>query len=193
MSDCKKNMIIQSLDSLLPFLMSALPAETRDKHICSLVYESLKSFNTDMARNLANQLVYDDVRDDGVADSCPYSSSSESTPFSVVIGICQYLNDLVCEHDKYAENIKKIRKLNVVLSLPAEKIIEKNLNFKLANLNVSETIKRAVSNGYSYKMCDSMLTFAHTLIFKFLSLKVSELSVTDMVKTIENLNIANRF
>lgn len=176
MNDTKKMMITQSLDSLLPFALSMLPSDQKDKHICSIIYDGLKSFNTESAKKLAQQIVYDD--------------NSSGSPFNALLSICEYLNELAST-EQNKKNIKIAKQLNVVLSLPSNMIIEKNIDFKLANVDVSKTIKQAIANGYSYEMCDKVLHFIHTLIFKFLSLKVSEISISDLCNTIDNIGSVN--
>lgn len=178
MNDKTQHVLLQSLDSLMPLLLSALPQQTRDKHICSIVYEAMKNFATIDARKLASQLVY-------VDDNC--------SPFSALVSICEYLNELVTSKDEYKSNCVKIKRLNKILLLPSEEIINRNITFKLASLDVTETIRRAVSNGYTHEVCDKTLHFLHTLIFNFLSLKINEISVAGLTSTVEQLYKVNKF
>lgn len=179
MEDAKNSMLLQSVDGFVPVLLSLLPETIRNKHICSLVYESLRNFTHPQFKSIADQLVY--IQNDLNQDS----------PFYTLLGICEYLTNIT-EDDQHNPNqsnrkIYEIKQLNTVLSLPANTIIEKNIKFKLANIDVSESIKKAVSNGYTYEMCDKILHYLHTMIFKFLSLKVSEITVSEISKIFKTI------
>lgn len=173
--DINKNMaMLKNLESFVPILLSLLPENFRNKHICSIIYESLKSFNSPEWKSICEQLVYDNQHE-------------PSSPFYTIFGICEYLDNLAKSDQNDKNNIMEVRQLNTILSLPANVIIEKNITFKLANLNVSESIKRALQNGYTYETCDKALQYTHTIIFKLLSLKVSEISISELSKIAKQL------
>lgn len=175
------NLIIQTLDGIFPVLTSALPENVREKHLCSILYDNLKSFNTDTARKLSEQLVFDDDK------------PNKTSPFICIIKICEYLHELVTtSNDDYESRIKTVKQLDTILSLPSRVIIEKNIDFKLANLNVTNTIKKSIINGFTHEQIDKVLHFAHTLIFKFFSLKVSELSLTEILKILDELTVMDK-
>lgn len=182
MNDTKKSFIIQSLDSLMPLLISMVPENVRDKHIFSIVHDTLKNFNTDSAKKLAEQLVYENTN----------NQKTSSSPFSTLIEICKYLETL-CVESNYSQNVQTVKQLNTILLIPSSLIIEKNIEFKLANLNITETIRKSVSNGYTYEMCDRLLHFIHTMIFKFLSLKISDLSISELARTVDEFCQVDQF
>lgn len=174
------NLIMQTLDGIFPVLTATLPERVREKHLCSILYENLKSFSTDTARQLSDQLVFDDLPD-------------KSSPFTCVIKICEYLHELVTtSSDDYDARLKTVKQLDTILSLPSRIILEKNIDFKLANLNVTETIRKSIRSGFTHEQIDKVLHFAHTLIFKFFSLKVSELSLTEILNILDELNVMDR-
>lgn len=174
------NLIMQTLDGIFPLLTSALPERIREKYLCSILYENLKSFSSDTAKQLSDQLVFDDLPE-------------KNSPFTCIIKICEYLHELVSTSDEnYESRIKTVKQLDTILSLPSSVILEKNIDFKLANLNVTETIRKSVLNGFTHESIDKVLHFAHTLIFKFFSLKVSEVTLTEMLNILDQLNVVDK-
>lgn len=172
--DTNKTMLLNSIDTILPIALSLLPEDTRNRYVCKILYDSLKNFNSDEAIKISNNIIYID--------------NGTYTPFSTLINICQYINELI-ESSKtdYKHTSKTIKELNTLLLLPSNTIIDKHIEFKLANVDVTSTLNTLIKNGYSHETCDRILNIVHVFIFKILSLQLNDLSVKTMINTIQSV------
>lgn len=172
-SSTSKTFIFKTLDSLLPLIVSSLPDEIKSTHMCSLVSSSCSSLNEEKFNEFWKYLVFD---------------SDNMTFFKIFINISNYLDSIVKSNINEEAKIQQIKQLNTILSLKAETIHEKEINFKIAGIDISKSINNLVNNGgYSYTICDNLLNALHIIIFKFLTIKISDFSITNLFSVIDDV------
>lgn len=167
-----KSFIFKTLDSLLPLIITSLPNDVQNTHVCSLVCSSLSSFNEKSFDEFKKYIIFDEP---------------DISFFKVFMNISNYLNSIVISQENENDKINKIKQLNTVLSLPSNVIIEKNINIQVAGIHISETIQNLINNGYSLEFCDKLLHSMHILIFKFLTTKISEFSISKLLNIIDDV------
>ena len=170
-----KSFIFKTLDSLLPLIICSLPDEIKSTHMCTLVNSSLSSLNEKSFNEFKKYLVFDE---------------NDISFFKIFSNLSDYLNSIIKSNDNENDKINKIKQLNTVLSLPSKIIIEKNIDIQVAGIHISESIRKLTLNGYSYELCDKLLNILHVVIFKFLTIKISDFSTSNLMTVIDDVFIS---